>query len=145
LLDVLNDVRKVDWPSDDLFGETTCNIGVISGGKRANVIADSAEATVLLRIAVEANRVQGMLDNTIAGRATIDYKSGHNPVRLATVAGFDSMVARFTTDIPYLSKWGQPFLIGPGSILVAHTDHEKVSKSELLKAVDLYVNLVKNL
>ena len=145
LLDVLADLRKVNWPSDDIFGETTCNIGVIAGGKRANVIADSAEATILLRLAVESNRVQAILDQTIAGRATVDYKSGHNPVKLSTVPGFDSMVARFATDIPYLSKWGRPLLIGPGSILVAHTDHERVRKSELLKAVDLYVNLVKSL
>ncbi|HEX3143629.1 MAG TPA: peptidase dimerization domain-containing protein, partial [Pyrinomonadaceae bacterium] len=140
-----DDVRKVDWPADDIFGETTCNIGVIAGGQRANVIADSAEATLLLRVAVEANHAQAILEQTVAGRATIDYKSGHNPVKLSTAAGFESMIARFTTDIPYLSKWGRPFLIGPGSILVAHTDPERVNKSELLKAVDLYVNLVKSL
>jgi len=145
LLDVLNDLRELNWPSDDVFGKTTCNIGIIAGGKRANVIADAAEATMLMRLAVDSNRAQAILENTIAGRATVDYKSGHNPVQLSLVEGFDSMVARFTTDIPYLSKWGKPFLIGPGSILVAHTDHERVSKNELLKAVDLYVNLVKGL
>jgi len=145
LLDVLNDLRAVNWPGDDVFGETTCNIGIIAGGKRANVIADAAEATMLMRLAVDSNRAQAILENTIAGRAAIDYKSGHNPIRLSTIEGFDSMVARFTTDIPYLSKWGKPFLIGPGSILVAHTAHEKVSKNELLKAVDLYVDLVKSL
>ena len=145
LLDVLNDLRAVNWPGDDVFGETTCNIGIIAGGKRANVIADAAEATMLIRLAVDSNRAQAILENTIAGRAAIDYKSGHNPIRLSTIEGFDSMVARFTTDIPYLSKWGKPFLIGPGSILVAHTAHEKVSKNELLKAVDLYVDLVKSL
>jgi acetylornithine deacetylase len=145
LLDVLHDVRQLDWPSDEVFGETTCNIGIISGGQRANVIADAAEATILMRLAVDSNRAQAILENAIAGRATINYKSGHNPVRLSTVAGFDSMVARFTTDIPYLSKWGKPLLIGPGSILVAHTAHERVSKSELLRAVDIYVDLVKSL
>jgi len=145
LLDVLDDIRKVSWPGDDLFGDTTCNIGIIAGGKRANVIADAAEATILMRLATDSNRAQAILENTVAGRATIEYKSGHNPVRLSTVAGFDTMVARFTTDIPYLSNWGKPFLLGPGSILVAHTDHEKVSKRELLAAVDLYVNLVKSL
>jgi acetylornithine deacetylase len=145
LLDVLEDVRRLAWPGDEVFGETTCNIGIISGGKRANVIADAAEATILMRLAVDSNRARAILESTIAGRATIDYKSGHNPVRLATVEGFDSMVARFTTDIPYLSKWGKPFLIGPGSILVAHTAHERVSKNELLRAVDLYVDLVKRL
>jgi len=145
LLDVLDDIRKVSWPGDYLFGDTTCNIGIIAGGKRANVIADAAEATILMRLATDSNRAQAILENTVAGRATIEYKSGHNPVRLSTVAGFDTMVARFTTDIPYLSNWGKPFLLGPGSILVAHTDHEKVSKRELLAAVDLYVNLVKSL
>jgi acetylornithine deacetylase len=145
LLDVLHDLRQLDWPGDEVFGETTCNIGIISGGKRANVIADSAEATLLLRLAVDSTRAQPILENAIAGRATIDYKSGHNPVRLSTVDGFESMVARFTTDIPYLSNWGKPFLIGPGSILVAHTAHERVSKCELLKAVNLYVDLVKSL
>jgi len=55
------------------------------------------------------------------------------------------MLARFTTDIPYLSNWGTPLLIGPGSILVAHTDHERIEKQQLMDAVDLYVNLVKNL
>ena len=145
LLDVLDDIRKVSWPGDDLFGDTTCNIGIIAGGKRANVIADAAEATILMRLASDSNRAQAILESTVAGRATIEYKSGHNPVRLSTVTGFDTMVARFTTDIPYLSNWGKPFLLGPGSILVAHTDHEKVSKRELLAAVDLYVNLVKSL
>ena len=52
---------------------------------------------------------------------------------------------RFTTDVPHLSQWGKPLLIGPGSILVAHTDHEKISKVELANAVDLYVDLAKTL
>ena len=145
LLDVLSDIRRLDWPADEVFGETTCNIGVIAGGKRANVIADSAQATILVRLAVDSNRAQAMLEQTITGRAAIDYKSGHNPVRLSTVDGFDQILARFTTDIPYLSNWGQPLLIGPGSILVAHTDQERISKRELQDAVDLYVNLVKSL
>ncbi|HEY0346740.1 MAG TPA: hypothetical protein VGC60_01175, partial [Pyrinomonadaceae bacterium] len=73
------------------------------------------------------------------------YRSVHDPVRLLTIDGFDQMVARFTTDIPYLSNWGQPLLIGPGSILVAHTDHERVKKSELTRAVEIYVDLVRRL
>jgi len=145
LLDVLNDVRKVDWPRHDVFGDTTCNIGVINGGKRANVIPDAADATLHVRLAVAAATVQSVLEETVARRAAIDYKSVHDPVRLLRIDGFEEMLARFTTDIPYLPRWGKPLLIGPGSILVAHTDHEKVSKQELIEAVDLYVNLVKSL
>jgi acetylornithine deacetylase len=145
LLDVLNDVRRRQWPSDEIFGETTCNIGIISGGKRANIIPDAAEATIFLRLAVDSSTVQNILEETIGARANIDRKGGHDPVGLLTVDGFENMLARFTTDIPYLSNWGKPLLIGPGSILVAHTGHERVSKRDLVQAVDLYVNLVKSL
>ena len=145
LLDVLGDVRAIDWPRDNIFAETTCNIGVISGGTRANVIPDKAEATIQIRLAVASTAVKRLLEEAIAGRASIDYKSTHDPLRLLTVNGFDTMLARFTTDIPYLSNWGRALLIGPGSILDAHTAGEKVRKSDLLRAVDLYADLVKRL
>jgi acetylornithine deacetylase len=145
LLDVLNDMRRIDWPGNEVFGETTCNIGIVSGGKRANVIPDAAQATIQIRLAEPALAIKEQLEDAIAGRATIDYKSVHDPIRLLTLDGFEKMVARFTTDIPYLSNWGHALLIGPGSILVAHTDEEKVSKAELLNAVDLYANLAKRL
>src|ERR1041385_6936920 len=145
LLDVLNDIRLLDWPGDDVFGETTCNIGIVSGGTRANVIPDNAQATVQIRLADSGFGIKEHLEYAVAGRAAIDYKSVHDPIRLLTLDGFEQMVARFTTDIPYLSNWGRALLIGPGSILGAHTDDEKVSKAELLNAVDLYANLVKSL
>ena len=85
------------------------------------------------------------MENAIDGRAELDYKSVHDPIRLLALDGFEQMIARFTTDIPYLSNWGKPLLIGPGSILDAHTEGEKVRKSDLLRAVDLYVDIVKQL
>lgn len=145
LLTVLNDIRNIEWPDDDVFGETTCNIGVLSGGIRANVIPSEAQATLHIRLAKESSAVKELLERAIDGRASIDYKSVHDPVRLFTMAGFDQMLARFTTDIPYLSNWGKALLIGPGSILDAHTDGEKIRKSDLTKAVELYVDLVKAL
>ena len=145
LLDVLNDIRRIDWPSNDPFGETTCNIGIVSGGTRANVIPDAASATIQIRLAESALAIKEHLEYAIAGRAAIDYRSVHDPIRLLTLDGFEQMIARFTTDIPYLSNWGRALLIGPGSILVAHTDDEKVSKAELINAVDLYANLAKSL
>jgi acetylornithine deacetylase len=145
LLDVLQDVRSTDWPGSEKFGETTCNIGVFSGGTRANVIPDQAEAILQLRLAENASAIQELLEATINGRAKLEYTSVHDPLHLLTVAGFETMLARFTTDIPYLSNWGKPLLIGPGSILVAHTDGERVAKSELLKAVEIYTDLVQRL
>ena len=145
LLDVLTNIRNIEWPGDDVFGETTCNIGVLSGGTRANVIPSEAQAILQIRLAKESALVRDLLEQTIGGRASIDYKSVHDPVRLMTIGGFEQMLARFTTDIPYLSNWGEALLIGPGSILDAHTDGEKIRKSELTRAVELYINLVKAL
>jgi acetylornithine deacetylase len=145
LIDVLNDIRAIDWPTDDVFGETTCNIGVISGGTRANVIPDAAHATIQIRLAAGSATVKELLEIAIAQRTSIEYKSVHDPLRLMALDGFEQMIARFTTDIPYLSNWGRPLLIGPGSILDAHTDAEKISKNELVNAVDLYAGLAKKL
>jgi acetylornithine deacetylase len=49
-----------------------------------------------------------------------------------------TMVAAFTTDIPSLTNWGTPLLVGPGSIHVAHTEGEFVEKTQLTDAVELY-------
>jgi acetylornithine deacetylase len=143
LLDVLTDIRRIEWPSDGVFGDTTCNIGVISGGTRANVIPDAAQTTLQIRLATNADAVKGLLESAIADRAALDYKSTHDPVRLLALDGFEQTIVRFTTDIPYLTNWGKPLLIGPGSILDAHTEHERVAKSELLKAVEIYRGLTK--
>lgn len=145
LLDVLNEVRKIEWPGDRSFGETTCNIGVISGGTRANVVPDEAHTTLQIRLAADAHAVKQLLESAVAGRATLDYKSVHNPVRLLAFDGVEQTIVRFATDIPYLTNWGTPLLIGPGSILDAHTDHERVEKRELLRAVDIYADIVRRL
>lgn len=145
LLDVLSDIRQCVWPTDDLLGETTCNIGVISGGTRPNVIPEQAEAVLQFRLVNQAQPIRNILEHTIAGRAEIEYLSEHEPIRLHTVPGFEQCTVRFTTDIPYLSAWGTALLLGPGSILNAHTDHESVGKQELTTAVDLYVRLARAL
>jgi acetylornithine deacetylase len=142
LLDVLESVRKCKWPSDAVLGETTCNIGVIGGGTRPNVVPAEAHAELQLRLVSEVEPVKALLEYAVAGRAEIEYLSAHEPVRLQTIDGFEQGVVRFTTDIPYLSHWGKPLLLGPGSILNAHTDHEFVEKWELTEAINLYVRMV---
>jgi acetylornithine deacetylase len=145
LLDVLNSIRQCEWPADELLGETTCNIGVIKGGARANVIPDEAFAVLQLRLVSAVEPVKQILEKAVAGRVEIDYLSEHEPVHLHRLDGFDSCVVSFTTDIPYLSNWGRPLLLGPGSILNAHTEHEFVEKRELQQAVDLYAQMVRTL
>ncbi|MFN2516149.1 MAG: M20/M25/M40 family metallo-hydrolase [Pyrinomonadaceae bacterium] len=145
LLEILADIRRCEWPKHGSLGETTCNIGVISGGTRPNVIAAEASAELQVRLVGKARPVKSILEAAINGRAEVHYLSEHEPVHLMPVAGFARCVVRFTTDIPYLSDWGTPLLLGPGSILNAHTDHEFIEKRELSEAVDLYVRLARAL
>ena len=145
LLDVLADVRAARWPRDDFFGETTCNIGTINGGTRPNVIPASAQSELQIRLVTPSAAIKKILEETLAGRARVEYLSVAEPVRMHAVEGFEREVVRFTTDIPYLSNWGVPLLIGPGSILVAHTDDERIEKRELEESVALYVRLARAL
>jgi acetylornithine deacetylase len=145
LLDVLADVRSAAWPRDEFFGETTCNVGTLRGGTRPNVIPAAAEAELQIRLVTPSSEVKKVLEGIAAARARVEYLSTAEPVRMLAVEGFEQEVVRFTTDIPYLKSWGRPLLIGPGSILDAHTDGERVSKRELEESVELYARLVKSL
>jgi len=145
LLDVLQTLRGCNWPHDEFFGETTCNIGVVAGGTRPNVIAAEASADLQIRLARDIEQVKRVVEDAIDGRGSVEFLSAHDPLRFFTVPGFDECVVRFTTDIPYLTHWGKQLLLGPGSILDAHTDHERVSKRELNEAVELYVRLAQQL
>lgn len=141
LLDVLADVRRSSWPTDPLFGETTVNIGVIAGGTRPNVIAAAAHADLQIRLVTDIRRVKALLEVAVADRARIDYLTEVPPLQLTTLPGFDTCIVRFTTDIPHLTNWGTPLLLGPGSIRDAHTAHERISEAELAAGVDAYVRL----
>lgn len=145
LLDVLADVRRIAWPQDEFFGATTCNIGTITGGTRPNIIPAEASAELQIRLVTESTRVKEPLESAVAGRAEVEYLSVAEPVRLFAPEGFAREVVRFTTDIPYLPNWGTPLLLGPGSILDAHTAGERIGKDELNESVELYVRLAREL
>jgi acetylornithine deacetylase len=145
LLDILGDIRRADFPNDDFFGETTVNIGTIEGGLALNVIPPRAEAGIAVRLTTKRAPVEALLEKITAERGKIEVLSCSEPVKMLAIDGFNQKVVRFTTDIPYLTNWGQPLLLGAGSILVAHTKDEFVFKKDLEEAVELYVNLVKKL
>lgn len=145
LLEVLADVRRLEWPTNDFFGETTCNIGRIAGGTASNVVPAEAHADLHIRLVTDSAPVKSALERVVAGRAAVEYLSVAEPVRMLAVEDFEQCVVRFTTDIPHLTNWGKPLLIGPGSILDAHTTNERIAKRELVEAVALYVRLVRSL
>jgi acetylornithine deacetylase len=145
LVAALNDVLAMSLPVEPEIGPSTLNIGLIEGGRAPNVIADKAEAHILVRLVGPSDEVKRMISETVGDRADVVFSLDLPFVRMRKVGELPTMIAKFTTDIPKLTAWGEPFLIGPGSIHVAHTPNEKISKKELLKAVELYVDLAASL
>jgi len=145
LLDILEDIRHTKFPDDEFFGETTVNIGTIEGGAALNVIPPTAEAGLAIRLTTKKQAIEDAVRSIVRDRGEIEILSFSEPVRMLDLDGFEKKVVRFTTDIPHLPNWGRPVLLGPGSILVAHTKDEFVLKKDLEDAVGLYVDLVKGL
>ncbi len=100
---------------------------------------------MLVRLVGDSTQVRKLLVNAAAGLAEVDFTLEIPFVRLRAVEGLPTVIVKFTTDIPQLSNWGEPLLLGPGSIHVAHTPYEKLAKKELLEAVALYVEVAKGL
>jgi len=145
LVEVLGRLLKLDLPVVEDVGPSTLNIGQVQGGHAPNVIADTAVAQVLVRLVGDSEPVRAALVEAAGDLAEVDFTLEIPFVRLRAVAGLPTMVAKFTTDIPQLSNWGEPLLLGPGSIHVAHTPHERLAKKELLEAVELYIQVAKQL
>lgn len=145
LVEALGKLLALELPVTEDVGPSTLNIGQIQGGYAPNVIADKAEAQVLVRLVGDSAPVRKALLEATAGLAEVDFTLEIPFVRLRKVEGLPTMIAKFTTDIPQLSNWGEPLLLGPGSIHVAHTPHERLAKKELLEAVELYVQVAKRL
>ena len=145
LVEALGKMLALPLPTLEDVGPSTLNIGQIQGGHAPNVIADQAEAQVLVRLVGDSAPVRAALVEAAAGLAEVDFTLEIPFVRLRAVEGVPTMIAKFTTDIPQLSNWGEPLLLGPGSIHVAHTPFEKLAKKELLEAIELYIRVAKQL
>ena len=145
LVAALHDVLAMPLPSEPEIGPSTLNIGLISGGYAPNVIADKAEAHILIRLVGPSDETKKSIVAIVGDRADVAFSLDLPFVRMRKVGNRPTMIAKFATDIPALTAWGEPFLLGPGSIHVAHTPNERIPKKELLEAVDLYVELATSL
>jgi acetylornithine deacetylase len=141
LVQALDRVLALKLPVVEEIGPGTLNIGVIEGGHAPNVIADAAEAHVLVRLVGPSEEVRALIEQAVAGFATVEFTLDIPFMRMRKIEGLETMVAAFTTDIPALSNWGEPLLLGPGSIHVAHTPYERLAKKELHQAIDLYTEV----
>lgn len=141
LLDALARLRAMKLPLVDDIGAATMNIGRLSGGRAPNVIPDEARATVLFRMVTPNAEWKPQIAAAVGDLAELSFPADSPFVRLRTVPGVPTMVAAFSTDIPHLAAWGEPLLLGPGSIHVAHTEGEFLSKKEQAEAVELYLRV----
>jgi acetylornithine deacetylase len=144
LLDALMMVRGFEYPTDPLLGTTHYSIGLIQGGVAPNVISPQASAELLFRIVGEGAPVRSLL-TAVERLVTIEDVLDIPAVKMHTVPGLDTAVFPYTTDVPLLTRWGKPLLLGPGSIHVAHTDHEHIRIDELMQAVERYISLARTL
>jgi acetylornithine deacetylase/succinyl-diaminopimelate desuccinylase-like protein len=145
LIEAVHRLRAMRLPSDSEVGPCTLNVGLIYGGRAPNVIADKAHALLLYRLIGPSEQLRREIVETAGDLAKVEFTLEIPFVRLRTFERLPTMVAAFTTDIPALSNWGQPLLVGPGSIHVAHTSGEFIEKNQLHQAVDLYCEIAKQL
>jgi acetylornithine deacetylase len=144
LVDAIVALRKIELPNDPLMGRTHYSVGVVSGGVAPNVIPAEAEAEICFRTVADVPGLRqslAALKNLVKVEEVLEVP----PVTMPSVPGFDTATFPYTTDIPFLTKWGTPLLYGPGSIHVAHTDNEHVKIADLHRAVDDYARLAKYL
>jgi len=145
LIEALHRLRSMKLPSDPEVGPCTLNIGAIEGGRAPIVISDKAQALLLYRLIGPSENLRREITETVGNLANVEFTLEIPFVRLRTFEKLPTMVAAFTTDIPALTNWGQPLLVGPGSIHVAHTPNEYVEKKQLAEAVELYCGIAKKL
>jgi acetylornithine deacetylase len=142
---VLNDCLDADWGTDPVLGKGTFNIGVFQGGERANIVPARATASVMIRTIEPRTQAEEKMRRIVANRATMEVVSGSDPQIMHVVEGFPTTVVSFGSDVPHLGNMGKRLLVGPGSILDAHTADEKIKKTELMEGSELYERLVRKL
>lgn len=146
IVNALAAIRRIDLPTDPLLGPSTLNVGLISGGRAPNVIADQAHAELFIRLVGDSASTKAALERAVAGRAKLHFVLEIPALHLGAIDGIPTTVVAYTTDIPaFQGQWGEPFLIGPGSIHVAHTLEERVPKNQLIDAIEIYQRMVKEL
>lgn len=141
LLDIIRDIQKEEWGTNDILGDSTLNIGLISGGVALNTFAPDAEASFMHRIVDDGEARRKQVEEVVRGRAEITFQTITEPQFLETLPGFPVKSVNFGTDIPHMRPMGRCFLAGPGSVHDAHTDHECIGIESMDEAVDLYVKL----
>jgi acetylornithine deacetylase/succinyl-diaminopimelate desuccinylase-like protein len=68
MIDVLHDLKHETWQRSEELGNTTLNIGLISGGIASNAVPDSASAMLMFRLTVEPEAVLSRVKVSLSAR-----------------------------------------------------------------------------
>src|SRR5579872_3550002 len=146
LLDVLEVVRRLPLPHDKILGPSTLNIGTITGGRAPNVIPDHAQAEIFIRLVDDGASTREAVNRAVPAKVDVKELLRTPALHLGALDGFETTVVAFTTDIPWFGEaWGKPYLLGPGSIHVAHTSEERIPKNQILEAIQIYKRMIAQL
>jgi acetylornithine deacetylase len=145
LLDALQRIRAIALPADPELGPSTLNIGTIHGGVAPNVVAPHACAELLVRIVGPVESTQAAIRAAAGEGVRVSFVPGLPPARATALAGWTATTVAFASDLALHGGWGACYQLGPGSIHVAHTPDEQISKAELREGAQLYVRLAKEL
>ena len=145
LLDALRRIRLIPLPVDPVLGPSTLNIGRISGGEAPNVIAPHARAELLVRVVGPDDATRAAILAAAGPGVNVTFVPGLPPARAPSLPGWPSTTVAFASDMAVHGSWGTCYQLGPGSIHVAHTSDEMISKADLQEGVRLYVKLAREL
>lgn len=147
LLETIERIRALPLATDPLLGQSTLNIGVLQGGVAPNVIPPSARAELLFRLVGPSDQMRqdvvrcAVPGVTVTPTLELPYFKNTEP----PPAGWETTVVAYASDLPFYHNWGARYQLGPGTIRVAHTKNERISKAELLRGVELYTKLAGDL
>lgn len=147
LLDTLERIRRLPLPTDALLGRGTLNVGILEGGVAPNVLAPAARAELLFRLVGPSEELRRQVAAQASDDVVVTFPTElpyfKNPV--PPPSGWETTVVSYASDLAFYGAWGEGYQLGPGTIRVAHTSDEQIGKAELLRGVDLYVKLAKDL
>jgi len=112
LVEALHRLQAMRLPQTPGVGPCTRNVGTIQGGRARNVIPDFARAELFYRLVGPSDELRRQIVETVGDLAEVEFAREAPFMRLRTLDGLPTMVAAFTTDIPSLSNWGEPLLLG---------------------------------
>ena len=167
--DFLNALRSIVFPTDEVLGETTWNIGKLVSDNPQNILSDRLTCRVYFRTTFASDEMVCNVMKNMAGpdarlrfgrrraqdgsdivakelapwQKSMSVKAfgGDTPTMYETLEGFPTKPVAFGSDAPQLKCFERKILCGPGSILVAHRDEEHIDLKDIETAIGNYVRM----